>query len=353
MVNTEGWTASTQDRPSPGNYAIMARKRASFSARLRSLRWRMAVPLLRALSLIMGGFSRPWLVAFGQALGLLAYLCLPTARRRTLDHLAAAFPELDASALRRCARRTFQNLAIVTLEALVLHRWSREEILECLVNPEEFLSLIEETRSVPGAVLVSGHLGHWELLAAAYARLGGRLRVVGRRVEEDRADALLTALRGASGVTVLHSDDSPKGLLAALREGISVGILPDQDVTELDGVFVDFFGLQAYTPTAPAKLAIAARVATYLVYLVREGFHYRLLKEGPIFPEASRGPDAREAETMRLTRRWSGYLEAAIRRYPDQWVWMHQRWRNTPDRVARRRGAKRPGQGMTASSAGS
>ncbi len=315
----------------------------TLSRMMRNLRWRVATPVLRVAPGLMVRLSRRGLMAWGRALGTLAYALAPRERWRAFDHLSLAFPHRSGAWIRACARRSFENLAIGLLETLIIHRLSDEAVRELLVNPEELEQFIAAHQTPPGPLVVTGHLGNWELLASLCARFGGSVRVVGRRMHERHLDDLLTALRAAGGVEVLRADESPRAMIDALRKGTGLGILPDQDISELEGVFVDFFGREAYTPTAPARLALVARAPLYTMFLLREGDRFRVRIEGPLGDAVSFSSRDRDAAILRLTQLWTDSLERAVRAAPDQWVWMHRRWRNTPDRLAGRRAAGRVG----------
>ncbi|MHC4870689.1 MAG: lysophospholipid acyltransferase family protein [Planctomycetota bacterium] len=305
--------------------------------RFREIRWQVAVPAMRVISFLIGDLPRRPLIAVGRAIGLVTYLLSRKDRVRALDHLGMAFPDLSTNKIKKIARKAFDNLAVGIVEALVLHRWSKEYIKSLFVNFEDMEKLLDICKD-NGTVLVTGHVGNWELLAASFARFGGKVHVVGRRMQEENFDSFLTKLREASGLTVIYSDSSPKQMLKALRKNISIGILPDQDITEIEGVFVDFFDKKAYTPNAPAKLALTAGKLIYVVLLVREGEKFRLIIQEPVIPEKKKTRQEKEDEILRITQSWSLKLESVIRRYPDQWVWMHRRWRNSPERIARRKG---------------
>lgn len=308
--------------------------------RLKELRWQIGVPVIRMLSFLLGDMPRRPLIALGQAFGLIAYTFSGRDRRRAHDHLEMAFPALSEKSIGKIVRNAFENLSIGIMEALVLHRWSKDYIKSLIVNFEELEEIIARCKE-KGAVLVTGHVGNWELLAAAFSRYGGKIHVVGRRMQEENFDSFLTKLREASGLTVLYSDGSPKEMLKALRKGTSIGILPDQDITEVEGIFVEFFGKDAYTPTAPAKLAISAKTDLYVILLVREGEKFRLFINKSVEASVKFGSEEKQEGVLRITREWTKMLENVIRRYPDQWVWMHRRWRNTPERIAWRRANKR------------
>ncbi|MBN1257659.1 MAG: lysophospholipid acyltransferase family protein [Planctomycetes bacterium] len=312
-------------------------QKAWLKNKLRALRWRLAVPFLQALSSIAGCLSRRQLIALGRAVGRCYCLVSRQEFHRAKKNLALAFPELDDNARDRLALSCFLNLGIGLLETLAMHRWSREYMDSLVINPEILDKIAAISKRKPGAVLVTGHLGNWEMLAGLVTRRGGTIRALGRRMEEEDLNSFLTSLRGASGVEIIYTDQHPKAMLQALRNGISISILPDQDITEVDGVFIDFFKRPAYTPVAPARLAIAARVPLYVAVLLREGDRFRVHLEGPLAAERSHDAEARDNDVRRLTQAWNTALENVIRKYPAQWVWMHRRWRNTPERIERRR----------------
>jgi KDO2-lipid IV(A) lauroyltransferase len=306
------------------------------ASRTHALRWGLALPVLKSFASAAGVLSRAQLFACGRALGTVGFCLSRRERRRALAHLAQAFPGESEETRRSYARKCFENLAVGLFETLAMHRWPREKLRDLLVNPEVFDRALELRDT--GHVFVTAHMGNWEMLAAMYVRYGGQLHVVGRRMERADFDSFLTTLRGASGVEILHRDRSARHMLRALRNGVSIGILPDQDIAAVDGLFVDFFGRPAYTPAAPARLSLAARVPLYVSLLLREGDRFRMTFEGPLDEGLHDLP--REEAELRLTQAWTDTLEGWIRRYPDQWVWMHRRWRHTPEGFRARRGPR-------------
>jgi KDO2-lipid IV(A) lauroyltransferase len=175
-------------------------------------------------------------------------------------------------------------------------------------------------------VAVTGHVGNWEVLAAHTAQFS-RVAVVAQRLYDRRFDDALNAGRRKMGITVFPRNTSVRPILKWLNDGGVLGVLCDQD-TSVDSVFVDFFGKPAKTPSGPAWLASAtgAALATGFIHRQENGrFIIRFSPEIPVPPRERPGA-ALSAVVQEYTRR----TEAAIREHPEQWVWMHQRWRSTP-----------------------
>ena len=273
----------------------------------------------------------------GARLGGLGYWLNRRESGRTLAHLRLAFPDRPGAWHRRTARGVFRHAGRIAAEFVRALRWTPERRLRRLcVNADEFVARFREDCAPRGAVTLTAHFGNWEILGA----MGPAVRplaVVARRPNDPRLARLADDLRRRAGITVVYQDDSPRPLLRLLRDGGAVGILADQDVRRLPGIFVPFFGVDAYTLTAPVQLAQASE-ATLRVYLcVREGSRYRMVWSERIDPGTKAGgPDA----IRRATLEWTRFLEAAIREHPEQWMWMHRRWRTRPGAVVQSPGSR-------------
>ena len=302
-----------------------------------------AVALLQALAGVL-----PWRlgVALGGRVGWLAFAALPGARRRALAHLAIAFPDgagdssvtLDrclAADHRAIARRSFVNLGRSAFEVLMLSRRSHPPIERlCAIEGEERLKAA--LAAGRGVIFLTGHLGNWELMAALVTRRGYPASVVATPVYDPRLDRRLVDARARHGVHTISrgSPSAARHLLSGLRRNAILGMLIDQD-TDVDGVFVPFFGRPAYTPAGPAALALKTGAPVIFGFILREGaFRHRLILQGPVELIRTGDPalDIRE-NTARFTRE----IERFIRSHPDHWVWMHNRWKRQPpagDRTA-------------------
>jgi KDO2-lipid IV(A) lauroyltransferase len=263
----------------------------------------------------------------GRRLGDVAWIALARRRRTARENLAMAFPELGRVERGRLARRSFQHLGLMSVELC----WALTESLESALARVDVdgLDRLERVMASHGrAILVTAHLGNWEFLGFVHRLTGFPLAIVVRRLDAGWLDALVWRLREAAGVEIIDKRDAVRPVLAALRRGAMVAILLDQNATRREGVFVPFFGRPASTSRGAA--AVAVRTGTPIVPLfVRRtaaGRHAVTIEE-PLVPPQDR---ASEEAVVELTLGCTRAIEAAIRRTPEQWLWMHARWRTRP-----------------------
>jgi Kdo2-lipid IVA lauroyltransferase/acyltransferase len=304
-------------RPAVSSAAPRARPRR-FSARLEPL-----VPVLAAgLSRLLGRLSWPGVQRLGRGLGLLAWTFGRRDRRRSLDHLALAFPELPEKARQALARDCFRHQGMNLAECLhLLHGDCADVSRHVEVRGWEE---VERARASGRPLLiVTGHCGNWELLAAALNCRGLGMAVVARALDEPRLQGMLAGLRRRFGTATIErgSDGAARQMLGLLRRGEALGMLIDQD-TKVDGVWVPFFGRPAFTPVGAAKIALRQATVVLPVFIERrpDGSHLARVLPALDLPE-----DPREATAL-MTRA----IEEQVRRHPEQWVWMHRRWRRQP-----------------------
>ena len=156
------------------------------------------------------------------------------------------------------------------------------------------------------------------------------MRVVARRLSYSPYNRLLEGLRSRLGVRIIYQDESPREAMEHLKSGGILGILPDQDIKGLSGIFVDFFGRPAWTPVGPAWLSMRTGAPLVPFFWVWDRGKYRGIVHEPL-PIPNSGN--RQLDIERLTSAWSRILEEEIRRRPDQWAWFHRRWRRRPSRT--------------------
>ncbi len=264
--------------------------------------------------------------AAGRGLGAAAFQLLPAQRRLTLTHLETAFGrELTARERRRLAQRVFMNLGQTAIEWLLLPALSSRQIQQLVVS-EGVEHVREALARGNGAILLTAHFGNWELISIYLKGLGFEGGVLARRLRYPEYESFLIELRGQRGVPTFVRG-SLKDVARLLRANQIIGVLPDQDVESLDGIFVDFFGRPAYTPVGPAALSLMTKAPLLPCFLIRAGERFRLVIEPPV-PVP---PDVHRAQAIAtLTQAWSRVVESYIRRYPDHWVWMHRRWKTRP-----------------------
>ncbi|WP_242370850.1 lysophospholipid acyltransferase family protein [Anaeromyxobacter sp. SG26] len=292
----------------------------------RSVRSAIVRAAIRLLSLLPLSVA----LALGGALGRLGYLLAGKTRRLALRHLALAFPERSEAEREAIARRMFVHLGRAAMEVVTIRSYDAR--LETYVELSNGEVLREVMARGKGMMFVTGHVGNWELLARRIARAGVPNAVIAKAGHDPRLNALAEEFRASGGVTTLWRENPETGraIIRTFRQGRALGLLIDQD-TDVQGVHVPFFGRLAYTPRAAADLALRFGAPVVVGTIRRRGpragdGHLLEVVEIPYDPSAQ----DREAEAVRLTAACSLALETAIRRSPEEWVWMHERWKTRP-----------------------
>ncbi len=275
---------------------------------------------------LVGALPLPVGLALGRTLGRAAHRLLGTPRRLARRHVALAFPALDEAAGHRLVRETFLHAG---------QSFTELTMLDTILRHGRYVVFADGARETldaalalgRGVLLVSGHCGNWELLAAWVAGIGYPLTGVAR-VNDVRLHALIMRFREAAGVELIVRDTAQflSGVRAALARGRIVAMLIDQD-TRGAGVFVPFFGRPAHTPPGPALLALRTGAPVLTIFIERraDGGH-RVRMERIEVPATRRD----RGGIVTLTARLTAAIEAQIRRVPAEWVWWHERWRKQP-----------------------
>ncbi len=249
-------------------------------------------------------------------------------QREALANLALAYPGSDEAFREKILREVYGHLAWMTAEYLALQRDPPQSLSWVhRVTGEEFLS--EALEKGKGAIILTGHLGNWELLAAWLCQRGYPLTAIVRDPDDDDYRQTILDFRTRVGLKTLPKTANMKAAVDLLRKGGFLGILSDQLAGCNEGLPVPFMGHSAYTFAGAASLGILAGCPILPVFSFREApFHHRVEIDAPIpFPE---GKDRKE-RVLELTRRCNQAIENAIRRAPGQWLWLHRRWgRNLP-----------------------
>ncbi len=277
--------------------------------------------VLRRVALL-GRTSRERLARF---LGGLAYT-LGIRRRVALENLALALPERSDAERHAIARGTYLTMARAVLEALADNDrmpldWEKEEV----VGREAWLALQAHLSTGKGALLVTGHFGNWELLGEILIHRGLPLNALVRPLK-GALNMRIAENRVRAGAGLIYPRGAVQETVDALQRGESVYMLLDQAIPK-KGVFVPFFGRLASTTPAMALAAQRTGVPAWVVMGVRDGPRMRVHIEGPFpAPLPQDGPEAITEHTAQVT----AGLERVIRQYPEQWLWLHRRWKFTP-----------------------
>lgn len=276
----------------------------------------------------VGMFPRSFALKTGQAVGAIAHLVLPHLRRNAELNLRLAFPELDGQERERIKRGVFRNLGRLLGEISQFPRFNRDNISSIVTYEglENYLSAKAQRR---GVILLTGHIGAWELSVYAHSIYGHPMSFLARRVDNPLVERLAESYRARYGNRSIDKKNSVRGVLKTLKSGGVVGILADLNASREEGVFCDFFGVQACTTAGVATLALrtgAVVLPGYLVWDDKAQIH-RLHFERPV--ETINTGNQRE-DVIANTECYTKVLESIIRRYPDQWLWIHRRWRTRP-----------------------
>jgi KDO2-lipid IV(A) lauroyltransferase len=249
-------------------------------------------------------------------------LALPRLRRVALGNLAMALPQTDARDRARIVDGVFRSIARLLVTFARFPSMNRANIGRW-IRYEGFEHFEQALRRGKGVLFATAHLGNWELSAFAHALMAVPMHVVVRPLDNPRIDALVSRRRTLSGNHLIEKKDYARGILQALAANEAVGILIDQNATLDNGVFVDFFGVPACAGTGFAKLAAhtgAAVIPGFALWSEQERkFVLRF------YPEVRITGDIQE-DTARL----QAILESVVREYPDQWLWIHRRWKTRP-----------------------
>ncbi|HKW92033.1 MAG TPA: lysophospholipid acyltransferase family protein [Methylomirabilota bacterium] len=260
----------------------------------------------------------------GRRLGDLLWWILPRRRAVALENLRRSLgSERSPAELRRLGRRSFQHLGMNLVEGC-RYFLRPTDVMLSRVRVEGGERLQAAAARGRGVLILTAHFGNWELLAAAHGLTGLPLSIVVRPLDHPLLDDLAARFRKRAGVELITKHDAVRDVLHALRRQRMVGILLDQNSTRSEGVFVPFFGVPASTSKGLALIALRTGTPVVPVFLHREpGGRHRMDVGVPLTPPA-------DGDVTAYTAMFNAAIEAAIRRAPEQWFWMHARWRTRP-----------------------
>jgi KDO2-lipid IV(A) lauroyltransferase len=247
-------------------------------------------------------------------------------RRQTLGNLAIAYgAEKSEAERRRIGRRSYVLAGRGLFAWIVLHRMGAERAT-ALVTPEISPEAAAVLDSGKGAIYLTQHSGLFELIGSWSAKHYGVV-TVGRDAGADPGTTMLIDMRSEMGLRTIEQG-SPREILRTLKDGGKVAMLADQDIRRVNGAFVPFFGRLAHTPTGPAAMAVRLKVPIVCSVAEWRSFTTHTARAVDVLwpREDLQGEDA----VLELTARCSEAIERAVRRRPEEWLWMHDRWRASP-----------------------
>lgn len=264
----------------------------------------------------------------GAAVGAFAFRAIPRLPKVGLRNLELAYPDSSLEERIRILRTVYRNLGWQLAEFCKMSGYTRENTANKM-RYEGLDRYLTAKAKGKGVLILTGHLGAWELSSFYHSLMGYPMSMVIRRLDNPLVDRLVNGIRCLHGNQVLHKDDFARSLLSAMRKGESVGILMDTNMTPPQGVFVDFFGVPACTASGLARVALKTGAAVLPGFMFWEESEKKyVLHFGEEIPVIETGDD--HADVLQLTQRLTSELETWIRRYPEQWLWVHRRWKTRP-----------------------
>ena len=290
----------------------------------RKLEYAAAWPFIKILGILPRPLSRALAIAIAQ----LFYLLHFRLRQVGMRNLAMVFPEKSEAERRRILRGEFTSLGRQLAELCQFPKYTAENVDEVVVY--DGLENYERAYGRgKGVLFLTAHFGAWELSAFAHSLHGHWVNIVMRPMDNEYLDRMLQSYRTMHGNKVVPKDDFVRGLLAAMKCGETVGILMDTNMTPPQGVFVDFFGIAACTASGLARIALrtdAAVVPGFTIWDETLG-KYRLRFDPAL--ELVRTGNL-EADIVANTQMFTKVIEDYVRKYPEQWLWVHRRWKTRP-----------------------
>lgn len=281
-----------------------------------------------AILRFLGLLPRPVARAVAAQIARFLLLCRPTLRRAALVNLRLAFPEWSDAQRRQTIRGMTRQLGWMAAEFAYFPHWSRENIEELVVI--DGFDNFEAARALgKGVIFLTGHMSAWEIAPFAQAVYGNPLSFLARAIDNSRVDALINRYRCLSGNQPIEKNNAARAILRVLHDGGTIGILADQNTSLDEGTFVDFFGVPAATTTGLARVALRTGAVVVPGFISWDDSirRYRLRFEPAVNLARS---DDEEADIREDTLRFNKVIENYIRAHPDQWLWVHKRWKNRP-----------------------
>lgn len=295
-------------------------KKPTLAHRAEYYAMRATIAGLRALS---------WEAAckFGERLGSLGYRPLGIRKHVVERQIAAAFPNLTPEAVTSLSLESYRHLGRTFIETALLNSLGADGLQNLVETVEGWEEIDEVMAKGNGAVLVTGHIGNWELAGAYVAARGVPLDAIARGMANPLFDAYLNQTREAIGMTIVHDSEAVRRTPRSLRAGRAVAFVADQGVMGLASTFVPFFGRPAKTPRGAAVFALRFNVPVVFVVALRQpNGRYRIVVERI---EAPRTGD-RDRDVDAIVARFTQHLEKWVRAVPAQYFWQHRRWKRQP-----------------------
>jgi len=279
---------------------------------------------LKTLIFLISRIPRSISLFIAGSLGRAGFFALKKYREIALSNLDMVYGTSREENL-NITKNMFINLAKNGADWIKMFHVGRDYIRGLVTEVDGIQNLDQAIAKGNGVILLASHFGNWELLSIYLHVIGYSGVVLAKELYFYKYEKIISSMRKKFGTNVLYRDRSPKDILKVLKTGGILGILADQDIDDVEGVFVDFFGRPAYTPVAPVRLGLRTSASLVPAFMIRKKDEtYKLVLHEPF--ELVPG-DSRADDIKKYTQKWTNVLEQYVRRYPEQWVWLHSRWK--------------------------
>ncbi len=293
-----------------------------------SIKYRAEYLALRIFSALVRCLPRQTALALGQTVGWLLLWVLRSRYRLAKENMSIALPELSAAAIEKNVRKNFEHIGICGVEMLRLDMFkSGGDDLQRYFELLDLHHLEDAIALKKGVIILTAHLGFWEIGQFVFPELGIPFDVVAKPMKNPLSDHFFEELRTSFGTGVINSRKGARRILKSLQEQRVVGILLDQHISPPGSVVTEFFGRKAYTTSAITTLAMKYQIPIVPLFCLRQKDNRYKVWAEPMLILSDDGKDSLAENTQNLT----DIIEVAIRKDVTQWFWMHKRWRVKPD----------------------
>jgi KDO2-lipid IV(A) lauroyltransferase len=311
------------------HWVILATAIQNVVVRRISLRERLENLALQLVAGAIGILPRSVARAVGAGLGAAAWTLLGRLRRVGLQNLQLALPEKTEAEREVILRGVFRSLGWQVGEFCKMSGYTPQQASK-FIRYDGLESYLAAREKGKGVLVLTGHLGAWELSSFYHSLMGYPMSLVIRRLDNPLVDEFVNRIRCLHGNRVIHKDEFARGLLSSMHRGETVGILMDTNMTPPQGVFVPYFGVDACTASGLARVALHSGAAVLPGFLLWEAVEKKyVLRFGEELELIRTGDMA--SDIVANTALFTATIEAYVRRYPEQWLWVHRRWKTRPE----------------------